>query len=36
MNKEIIAQVAFKGAIECVVNGKAELDQVVVVEDPIQ
>ena len=28
MNKEIIAQVAFKGAIGCVVNGKAELNQV--------
>jgi hypothetical protein len=28
MNKEIIVQVAFKGAIECAVNGKAEVNEI--------
>ena len=28
MNKEIIVQVAFKGAIECVINGKSDISEV--------
>ena len=28
MNKEIIIQVAFKGAVECAVNGKAEVNEI--------
>ena len=28
MNKEIIVQVAFKGAIECIVNGKSDISEV--------
>ena len=28
MNKEIIVQVAFKGAIKCVVNGKSDISEV--------